>query len=95
MGQWTIGDVRVTKVLESEAALPVDGLIANVEAGRLAEHARWLKPHFMTPEGEIILSIHALVVESCGKTIVVDTCMGNDRALPQGLGPFQTRFLEI
>jgi glyoxylase-like metal-dependent hydrolase (beta-lactamase superfamily II) len=48
----------------------------------------------MTPAGEIILSIHALVVESGGKTIVVDTCMGNDRELPQGLGPLQTRFLE-
>jgi len=94
MGQWAIGDVKVTRVLESEAALPPDDLIANVDAERLAQHSKWLKPHFMTAEGEIILSIHALVVESCGKTIVVDTCMGNDRELPAGFGPLQTSFLE-
>ena len=91
---WQIGDVKVTRVVEQEAPLPAEGLIANVEPERLAEHAVWLKPNFMTEAGEIVLSIHALVVESAGKTIVVDTCMGNDRPLPQGMGPFETNFLE-
>lgn len=91
---WQIGDVKVTRILEQEAPLPPEGLIANIDPARLAEHTSWLKPHFMNEDGQIILSIHALIVESAGKTIVVDTCMGNDRPLPQGLGPFQTRFLE-
>ena len=91
---WQIGDVKVTRVLEQEAPLPPEGLIANIDPVRLAEHSAWLKPHFMNDDGQIILSIHALVVESGGKTIVVDTCMGNDRPLPQGMGPFETRFLE-
>ncbi len=90
---WQIGDVRITRVVEQEAPLPPEGLIANIDPARLAQHARWLKPHFMTEEGEIVLSIHALVVESAGRTIVVDTCMGNDRPLPQGMGPFTTGFL--
>jgi glyoxylase-like metal-dependent hydrolase (beta-lactamase superfamily II) len=94
MKSWQIGDVKVTRVLEQEAAMPAEGLIANVDPDRLAEHASWLKPNFMTEAGEIVLSIHALVVESAGKTIVVDTCMGNDRPLPQGMGPFETNFLE-
>ncbi|MAG32795.1 MAG: MBL fold metallo-hydrolase [Deltaproteobacteria bacterium] len=91
---WQIGDVKVTRVVEQEAPLPADDLIRGVDPARLAEHATWLKPHFMTDSGEIVLSIHALVVESGGKTIVVDTCMGNDRALPQGMGPFELPFLE-
>lgn len=90
---WQIGDVKVTRVLEQEAPLPPEALIANIDPGRLKEHESWLKPDFMTEEGQIVLSIHALVVESAGKTIVVDTCMGNDRPLPMGMGPLQTDFL--
>lgn len=92
--QWQIGDVRVTRVLEQEAPLPPEALIANIDPARLAEHRTWLEPHFMTADGQIVLSIHALVVESGGKTIVVDTCMGNDRPLPRDMGPLQTDFLE-
>ena len=91
---WQIGDVKVTRVLEQEAPLPPEALIANIDPDRLKEHEAWLKPDFMNEEGQIVLSIHALVVESGGKTIVVDTCMGNDRPLPMEMGPLQTNFLE-
>jgi len=91
---WQIGDVKVTRVVEQEAPLPPAGLIANIDPARLEEHEAWLKPNFMDDEGNIVLSIHALVVESAGKTIVVDTCMGNDRALPMDMGPLSTNFLE-
>ena len=91
---WQIGDVKVTRVLEQEAPLPPEALIANIDPDRLKAHESWLKPHFMNEEGQIVLSIHALVVESGGKTIVVDTCMGNDRPLPMEMGPLQTSFLE-
>ena len=33
----------------------------------------------MTEDGRLIASIHAFVIESQGKTIVVDTCVGNDK----------------
>ena len=91
--QWQVGDVRITQVVEQVAPLPPEGLLANIDADRMAAHARWLQPHFMNQAGEILLSIHALVVESMGKTIVVDTCMGNDRPLPMGMGPLETEFL--
>lgn len=94
MLSWQIGDVRITRVQEQEALLPPEGLIHGVEAKRFASHRDWLFPHFVTEAGEIRLSIHALVVESAGRTIVVDTCMGNDRPLPAGLGALQTDFLE-
>ena len=91
---WQIGDVRVTRVQEQEALLAPENLMHGVDPARLAEHARWLEPNFMDEAGQIRLSIHALVVESAGRTIVVDTCMGNDRPLPIGLGTLQTHFLE-
>lgn len=44
----------------------------------------WLQPHFIDAQGQLISSIFALLVESCGKKIVIDTCLGNDkpRAVP-------------
>jgi len=92
--KWQIGNVGITRVLEQEAVLPPEALIANIDPERLAQHGDWLKPHFMTPDDQIVLSIHALVVESRGKTIVVDTCMGNDRPLPNGIGVLQTAFID-
>ena len=36
-------------------------------------------PHFATAE-EIIMSVHALVVDTPSQRIIVDTCIGNDKS---------------
>jgi len=41
----------------------------------------WLRP-FLDDDGQLILSVHALVVDSCGRRIMVDTCLGNDKERP-------------
>jgi glyoxylase-like metal-dependent hydrolase (beta-lactamase superfamily II) len=55
----------------------------------------WLYPHFVTPEGHLLLSIHALLVDAPGLKLVVDTCLGNDkpRKLTRGEA-LQTPFLK-
>ncbi len=49
----------------------------------------------MTDKGNLVLSIHALLVDAPGIKLVVDTCVGNDRprALTRGQA-LQTAFLE-
>ena len=43
----------------------------------------WLFPHFVTEDGALKLSIHALLVEGPGNLrLVVDTCVGHDK--PRG-----------
>jgi glyoxylase-like metal-dependent hydrolase (beta-lactamase superfamily II) len=79
--RWEIGDVVVTKVVELEQPLPVSSLVPGATPEALAPHLEWLSPHFADAEGMTRLSIHALVVESEGVRIVVDTCVG-DRAIP-------------
>lgn len=91
--RWTIGDVRVTRLLESEVPGRATWLIPDASAEALARHADWLRPHFLDERGRIIAAVHALVVESQGRRIVVDTCVGNDkeRAVPgwnRMQGPF-------
>ncbi len=75
---WRIGRVTVTKIVELEitggsrfllpqatyeAILPID----------------WLRPDFAAERGRLKMSIHALVVETPDRRIIVDTCLGNDK----------------
>jgi glyoxylase-like metal-dependent hydrolase (beta-lactamase superfamily II) len=76
--QWTVGKVRITKIVELETVgstrfiLP---LASNEEIRKLP----WLIPHFANEEGRLKMSIHALVVETPSRRIVVDTGLGNDK----------------
>jgi glyoxylase-like metal-dependent hydrolase (beta-lactamase superfamily II) len=97
MQTWTVGDLRITKVLELEEA--VEGGIA----GGILPDARpdlirgmaWLHPDFATAEGRLKISVHALLVRGPGFNLVVDTCAGNgkERASPL-FNMLQTAFLD-
>ena len=94
MNHWQIGNVLVTRIVEMEvtggskfilpdatreACLPID----------------WMQPYFMDPEGNLIMSIHALIIDTGNKKIIVDTCIGNDkqRNIPSW-NKLQTNFLK-
>ena len=93
MNTWQIGEVKISRIVELEVAggsrfiLPDATREAALEIG-------WLAPHFMTAEGRLIMSIHALVIEAGDRRIVVDTCIGNDkqRSIPAWTN-MQTSFL--
>jgi glyoxylase-like metal-dependent hydrolase (beta-lactamase superfamily II) len=95
MPTWQIGDVSITRVIETEdtsmspAAILPDAVPGNVLP------IPWLRPHFIDEQGNLISSIYSLLVLSQGKRIVVDTCLGNDKAriVPQW-NRRQGRFLE-
>jgi glyoxylase-like metal-dependent hydrolase (beta-lactamase superfamily II) len=76
--QWKIGDVRITKVVEHELPIPLNGLLVDVCDEVIARN-QWLAPDFVTPEGLGRLSIHALVIDTGEHRILVDTCVGNLR----------------
>jgi glyoxylase-like metal-dependent hydrolase (beta-lactamase superfamily II) len=78
---WHIGDVVIHKITEM-VLTPQSGvmsrLIPDATSQRLDE-LEWLAPHFVDEDGRMVGSIHALVVTTPGKTIVIDTCVGNDK----------------
>ncbi|MGK0168540.1 MAG: glyoxylase-like metal-dependent hydrolase (beta-lactamase superfamily II) [Gammaproteobacteria bacterium] len=78
MLSWLIGDVRVTRVVETVWPISPRFLFDQVDRAALGAMT-WLRPHFVDDEGRMLLSIHALIVESQGKNIIVDTCLGNDK----------------
>lgn len=97
MLSWQIGDVKVTRVVEMEIPIPYseEQPFLQDATPEAIKQIPWLSPHFVTPEGEMILSVHALAVEAPGMKLVVDTCIGNDRprSLIQGEA-LHTAFLE-
>jgi glyoxylase-like metal-dependent hydrolase (beta-lactamase superfamily II) len=78
---WKIGDVTITRVLETEMPVPYHPQHAFLKQAtpEALRTMPWLYPHFVTEEGHLRLSIHALVVKAPGLTLVVDTCIGNDK----------------
>jgi glyoxylase-like metal-dependent hydrolase (beta-lactamase superfamily II) len=76
---WQIGDVRITRIVEHEMSFPLAGLLAEAVPEALSRHRHWLAPSYLDDDGNCTLSIHALLVESCGRRIVVDTCIGEHR----------------
>lgn len=79
MKEWKVGNVRITKVVEREETWDGTMLLPNATPENMKKEADWLYPTFVDDNGKITLSIHSLIVESQGKRIVVDTCVGNDK----------------
>jgi glyoxylase-like metal-dependent hydrolase (beta-lactamase superfamily II) len=91
---WKIGDVRIKKVVELVAPFPLNGLLPAADPDVFVGHLHWLAPHFVDETGNLLVSFHALVVESHGRRIIVDTCIGNDKTRPyNGLSDVHTEFL--
>lgn len=75
---WQIGAVRITRIEETITSIPLVGFFPSATSEAVAPHLDWLQPHFVDAEGNARLSIHGLVVESQGRTILVDTCIGEN-----------------
>ncbi len=91
---WRIGRVAVTKIIELEVTGGSRFLLpqATDEAIRPID---WLCPDFADERGRLKMSIHALVVETPSRRIIVDTCLGNDKENRRirTWNRLQTRFL--
>jgi glyoxylase-like metal-dependent hydrolase (beta-lactamase superfamily II) len=95
MSKWKIGDVTITKVVELEATGGTKFILPDATPEAVAPYS-WMKPHFVDESGRLKMSIHALVIETPSRRIIVDTCLGNEkegRAVP-GWNRLQLPFLQ-
>lgn len=94
--EWQIGDVRVIRIVEV-AAYPADigMLLSGAGPDIFAPYQDWLKPHFVTDEGQMLMQWQAFAVQTPTRTMMIDTCIGNDRKLYFDIfNDMQTSFLE-
>lgn len=92
--RWRVGDITITRIVEFEGPGGLGRYLPDATREAVAAIA-WLQPHFATPEGRLIGAIHALVIETPETRIVVDTCVGNDKARQvPAWNMLQTAFLD-
>jgi len=78
MQKWRIGQVTVTKIVELEVTGGSRFILPQATYEEILPIG-WLQPHFADERGRLKMSIHALIVETPERRIVVDTCLGNDK----------------
>lgn len=93
VNQWQVGDVWITRIVELEIAGGTRFILPDATRDACLE-LDWMRPHFMDEAGNLVMSVHALVVDTGVRRIVVDTCIGNDkqRSIPIWTN-LQTSFL--
>jgi glyoxylase-like metal-dependent hydrolase (beta-lactamase superfamily II) len=97
MLSWQVGAVKITRIVELELPVPSGpGNPLFEEATPQSLRAiSWLYPNFVNDQDQMLLSIHALLVEAPGMRLVVDTCIGNDRPRSiTGGQPLASAFLQ-
>jgi glyoxylase-like metal-dependent hydrolase (beta-lactamase superfamily II) len=76
---YRIGEVRLERVVESQfAVLDPYELYPDFSPQHLADNLDWLAPTFYdVNDKRLVIAIQGFVVRSHGKTILVDTCVGD------------------
>ncbi len=83
-GPMMLGEVEVRRVVELGAPfLPAAVLVPGVPERLWREHGKWLAPDFWDPgSGRVMAAVQTWVLRSEGKTVLVDTGVGNGRVRP-------------
>ena len=92
--RWEIGAVGISRIVEMEIAGGSRFILPDATRDACLAYP-WMQPHFMDGQGNLIMSVHALVIDTGQRRIVVDTCIGNDkeRSIPTW-SHLQTAFLD-
>jgi glyoxylase-like metal-dependent hydrolase (beta-lactamase superfamily II) len=93
--RWQIGEVSITRIVETEdLSMQAPAMLPDATPENVLP-IQWLQPHFIDERGLLKSAIFSLLIESQGRRIVVDTCLGNDkeRIVPMW-NRRQGRFLE-
>jgi glyoxylase-like metal-dependent hydrolase (beta-lactamase superfamily II) len=84
MTQYRFGDIGIDRVVEfQEPVFPPSAMFPGATPAAIDGHRGWLEPGLLDPAtGLLVLSFHTFVIRTPRRTIVVDTCGGNDKPRP-------------
>ena len=83
--RWTIGETRLTSLVEAETmGVPVQLFYPEATGSDVAD-ATWMDPALGGPDG-ISFRVQSFVLEHRGLTVVVDPCVGNGKHLFELVG---------
>jgi glyoxylase-like metal-dependent hydrolase (beta-lactamase superfamily II) len=76
---WKIGDVEITRIVEVNGWEDDINMLWPDGAPEDVQKYPWLKPHWATDEGKMIISFQCFVMRTPDHQIMLDTCIGADR----------------
>ena len=81
MVTFRLGDVTVTSIVEiGRSSFPTVSMLPDSTPETIAAHHSWLKPHFFDEAvGDLGSRIQTFVVRTPHHTVLIDTCVGNDK----------------
>jgi glyoxylase-like metal-dependent hydrolase (beta-lactamase superfamily II) len=85
METFRIGDATVTRVEETYEPnfAATDFFPGNWRPEIVEQHREWMLPgHYDAATGKLKLSIHSWLVQVGGRTLLIDSCVGNDKPRP-------------
>jgi len=75
-----LGGLNIQKVVDMVEPFDAARAYPGADLTEFRKHRSWLAPHFFDYDLQtIILSFHSYVIRSPHHTIIVDTCIGNDK----------------
>jgi glyoxylase-like metal-dependent hydrolase (beta-lactamase superfamily II) len=91
-----LGGLSVSAVVERAGPTRPTWLLPDAVPEAVERHRAWLTPWFLDDKGRFLQSIHTFVVRARGLTVLVDTCVGNekDRGGRQPFHMMRTTFLD-
>ena len=98
MDHLTIGDASVVRIEEMvDSTFLAANFFMPFDPEALQPHLHWLAPRYYVPDrGALVFSMHAWIVKTGRHTVLIDTCVGNDKErMPRAhWHHLQTPFLE-
>ncbi|MGX7896001.1 MBL fold metallo-hydrolase [Tsuneonella sp. HG222] len=93
---WQVGDVRITRIVEiASFADDISVLLRDAGPEIFEPYHSWLRPHFVTDDGKMLIQWQAFAVQTPSRTVMIDTCIGNDRQRHFAVfNDLQTAFLD-
>ncbi|MEV8479639.1 MBL fold metallo-hydrolase [Streptomyces sp. NPDC051173] len=84
----TLGGVEISRVVEWHAPIsPTTAVFPSAGPRMWKEHESWLAPDFWQPENDALsVNVQTWVLRSEGRTVLVDTGLGNDKDRPHMAG---------
>jgi glyoxylase-like metal-dependent hydrolase (beta-lactamase superfamily II) len=78
-----LGDLTIHRIVEQEQAfMAAPEMFPGLTPELLAENRYWLEPKALDPKGNLLLCFQTYVVRTPHHTILVDSCIGNDKHRP-------------
>ncbi len=76
---WNVGDITVTSIIEVDGPAPGPFLFGEATPDIVAARHGWARGTFVDDDGMLLTRVQALVISTGDQTVVVDTCIGNDK----------------